>query len=369
MLEGLLAILTRTFARTEVTVMTADPAGTHHAFGVRTVRMPKPAPGFVEELRLLPVVGRAQLVTLGGGDLVRETARGLPPARVWGRRLRFAHMLRRPTAALGISIGELWSTALEAETTSWLRRMRLLAVRDSDSAERLRRLGLDAMVMGDLALEAPGTDPETVAGLRPSSDGADRPPRIALVVREPGDRGGHLAEGAGDRMRAALVAALDDLVEARGASIELIPFRTRPHPNLPDDDEQAGRTLAAAARTGSAWRSHPRPATAADFVRLATGMDAVVAVRLHGLVLGAAAGSGLVGLEYDTKIRGFLTELGIPSQSLPFESSPAVMRAAIGRAIDDTSLRIAAADGLAAARRRTASVLPQLRALVAGAAT
>lgn len=358
MLEGLLADLRRAFGDVELTVMSADPSATSAALPVRAIPLPPLDRAGYRNPAMLRAFWRADLVTLGGGDLVREARGAVAPARFWLRRIRVARALRRPTVAIGISVGELRDRAVVAEATDRLRRLSLIAVRDRESAERIVALGLPAPhLTGDLALDAGGAAPDRSHTPRGSVV------RIGVITRELVGRPG-LERDAGERLHTALAAALDGLVQAGGASVQLVPFRVRPQPGLRDDDIAAGETLAVRAATGSTWTRSPAPESATAFGRIAADLDLIVSVRLHGLVLGAAAGVPVVGFAYDPKVAGFLRDLGAADQCLPLGADAGTIRAAIDRTMADTELPARLARGVAAARARTAAFLPHLAALV-----
>ena len=95
MLSGLLRLLDRSLGSADVTVATRDPADTAAAFGTRTIRRSAPADSGFTNLDLLWATLRADLVTLGGGDLIREQADGVVPALNWLSRVRVPLRLRR----------------------------------------------------------------------------------------------------------------------------------------------------------------------------------------------------------------------------------------------------------------------------------
>ena len=83
MLDGLLRLLHRALGDLDVTVATRDPADTAATHGTRTMRRPAPADSGFTNRELLWASLRSDLVTLGGGDLIREQADGVVPALNW----------------------------------------------------------------------------------------------------------------------------------------------------------------------------------------------------------------------------------------------------------------------------------------------
>ena len=221
MLEGLLRLLHRALHDPDVTVATRDPADTAATFGTRTMRRPAPADAGFTNRELLWASLRSDLVTLGGGDLIREQADGAVPALNWLTRVRVPLRLRRPVALLGISVGDLFSPDVIDTVSDYLGRIPLVAARDTASAARLTELGArDVLTIGDLALEALDAPP-------PPPRPANGRPRIGVVFREILGRGRDVPETTNERLQGELGAALDRLVAGLGARVELIPFRTR----------------------------------------------------------------------------------------------------------------------------------------------
>jgi len=357
MLSGLLRVLDRSLAGPEVTVASGDPDATAAEFGTRTIRLPPPAESGWTNRALAWASLRADLVTLGGGDLIREQADGVVPARNWLARIRLALALRRPVALIGISVGDLFSRPVVDEVSEALGRIPFVAARDDASAARLAELGArDVATIGDLAIEA-------VEPREPTEQPAHPQPRIGVVVRDILGRGRDVPEDANDRLQAELSAALDRLVARVGARIELIPFRTRGPKPRPDDDAFAGEALAARAASGDAWVRHQRPAHAEAFADHAATLDVVLAVRLHGAVLGAAAGRPVVGIAYDRKTTGFMTDLGLPGQALRLDATADEIEAATLRTLADPTIAERTRDGVATMRARTRRIEPALARL------
>jgi polysaccharide pyruvyl transferase WcaK-like protein len=357
MLSGLLQLLDRSLGGADVTVATGNPADTTAAFGTRTIRRSTPADSGFTNRELLWATLRSDLVTLGGGDLIREQADGVVPALNWLSRVRVPLRLRRSVALLGISVGDLFRPPVIERVSDYLRQIPLVAARDSASAARLIELGARrVLTIGDLALEALDAAP---AVTRPTGTR----PRIGVVFREILGRGRDVPETSNERLQTELAAALDRLASSLEAQVELIPFRTRGAKPRPDDDARAGEALARRASSGAAWVRHQRPASAQAFAELASGLDLVVAVRLHGAVLGAGAGRPVIGIAYDAKTTGFLTDLGLADQALRLSATADEIEAAVRRTLADPTIADRTCDGVTAMRERTRQIEPALARL------
>jgi polysaccharide pyruvyl transferase WcaK-like protein len=166
-----------------------------------------------------------------------------------------------------------------------------------------------------------------------------------------------------EHVQAELAVALDRLASSLHAQIELIPFRTRGAKPRPDDDARAGEALAARAASGPRWVRHPRPASAPAFADLARGLDLILAVRLHGAVLGTGAGRPVVAIAYDSKTTGFLTDLGLADQALELGATADEIEAAVRRTLADPTIVERTREGVAAMRELTRRIEPALSRL------
>ena len=357
MLSGLLRLLDRSLGGADVTVATRDPANTAAVFGARTIRRSSPADSGFTNRELLWATLRSDLVTLGGGDLIREQADGVVPALNWLSRVRVPLRLGRSVALLGVSVGDLFSPRVIEQVADYLRRIPLVAARDSASAARLVELGARRVVtIGDLALEALDAPPAVArqSGTRP---------RIGVVFREILGRGRDVPKATNEALQIELAEALDRLASGLDAQVELIPFRTRGTKPRPDDDARAGEALAGRASSGQAWVRHDRPRSAAAFAELAADLDVIIAIRLHGAVLGAGAGRPVVGIAYDAKTTGFLTDLGLADQALRLSATADEIEAAVRRTLADPTIVDRTCEGVAAMRERTRRIEPALARL------
>ena len=193
-----------------------------------------------------------------------------------------------------------------------LRRAELISVRDYPSRDELLRLGVDkrVTVTGDSALFLPPGDP--VTGLRKLANcGVDTSrPMVAICPRalstnyrrhyhEPLSR----SEIVGVRRAIARVA---DMLAEEGREVVFIPMHRAPY----DDDLSEIRAITGLMRG--------RPPVVVDVSMLpgeamaALGrMDLVFGLRLHSLIMAAAQGVPVVGVDYDPKIRGFMELVGL----------------------------------------------------------
>ena len=252
-----------------VEVLSADPVGTRARHAV-------PA---CHRLRGLAwALGRSDALVSGGGGLLQDATSRRSLLYYLGV-LRAARAVGLRTVVYGQSVGPLsaWGRRAVARALDGLP----VAVRDGGSIDLLGELGVPAARVADAALALAPPEVRGGSGLllipRADVDGA----RQALI---------RLASGASDAGESVTVAALQggpDEADA-DAIARVVPTVRRARFDGPAD------ALAACAAA-----------------------DAVVSVRLHGLVFAARAGTPHLGAAYDPKVPGFLTESGGDAVAVP----------------------------------------------------
>lgn len=282
--------------------------------------------------RLLPTLDalralrrRRAVVFAGGGLLHDHWVTVIPSYLAWSVLARLAGA-RIAWVAVGIGpLRHRWSRVL----TGWtLRLATVVTVRDAFSTELMRQVapGIPVRLVPDPALfNNPPASVEERHG-------------IGLVVRGPAPS---------DRRRA------DELAELLGRTAAALADNDRQVVVVTlggrADAAMAEEVAAAAARMGAtrpAVEALPSdPAACLDrFARF----EAMISVRLHGVILGALAGTPVAGIAYDPKVAAWCERLGAPVLGL--------------EALEVASLTRALADaGGQQARTRVAARLEELR--------
>lgn len=245
-------------------LLSADPAHTAALCGCEAAPRMQPL-ALARELR------RADLLLSGGGGLLQDKTSGRNLTYYLGL-IRLARLLGTPAAVFNQSIGPL--SVRGGNRVARAVRGLPLVVRDRGSLRTLETLGLTGVLGGDPALllqPSPGLvrDPASVV-IAPRGDVAESLPPLRELVQAL-QAGGH-----------------------RVVALALMPAA----------DGEAARSLGADAVIESA-----DPQLLLDTIA-ASGY--VVGVRLHALILAAAAGVPFAGLSYDPKVQGFCADAGAP---------------------------------------------------------
>ncbi|HGY08717.1 MAG TPA: polysaccharide pyruvyl transferase CsaB [Oceanithermus profundus] len=301
--EAILLALVREARRrgVEPVVLSANPAATEQMHEVAAV--PRTRPGAV--VRLLR---RSEGLLSGGGGLLQNRTSNRSLAYYLGL-LYLAQAMRRTTWVFGQSLGPLSPGALRW-TAPALRRSREVVVRDAASQELARSLGVEARLGADAALllEPPGVAREE---------------RLVVLVPR-----GRLPDEANLRLREA-----GERLQAHGYEVLVLGLQPRHDEAALELFRGFTRELSGDPRRVLYWIAQA---------------GYVLSLRLHGLILAAAAGTPYAGGSYDPKVAAFCRESGAPYWELP--GDPAVMvQLALHRLGPNKSalrdLRVRAAEG------------------------
>lgn len=265
---AMLAHLKDALPGVEACVLSGDPGWTESVHGVRSVRR-------TDLVAVRRVFRCADLVCSGGGSLFQDATSWRSPV-FYGLLHELAR--GRPVLVYAQGIGPLRRRASRAVTRRAMEQAAGITVRDRDSAELLRRLGVrrPVEVVADPALDLPA--PDGVGG-----------EALAVCVRPwagvPHD---------------AVVEAVREVVRRTGLAARVVCLHRQA-------DLAASRHVAA--RLGAELVVPARPL---DALQALAAARVVVGMRLHALVLAAAAGVPFLGLSYDPKVSAFADSLRMP---------------------------------------------------------
>ena len=307
------------------TVISVHPAFTTAMLGVKSASY-----GSLAEV--VAAIASADLLVLGGGGLFQEyDAFDRPslarfPARNVSQFAQFFYLaceLSVPAAVLAQGVGPLRGEDARAITADVFERASLCSVRDGESARLLQAIGVRRLV--PIAADPAWCFPMPA----PASDLRERFPELAgkrilaVAVRDwPFDA----------QWEQAFVAAFANALPAGWGCLWLDFARTpSAEPDAVSGSEIAHRIITKLPdRSVHAVWSGMRLAEAAALI---AACDAMLAMRLHGVLLGHLAALPVVAIEYDDKVRVLGDELGTPApQRMPLADIGAKLELALKRA-------------------------------------
>lgn len=233
-------------------------------YGVPSVPRMRPAD-------LLKTIAGADVVLSGGGGLLQDKTSSRTLSYYLGI-IRMAKLLRKRVVVFNQSIGPL-SPAGEKKVAATLSGVKVI-VRDRGSLDTLRRMGVHGELGGDPALL-----------LEPSPELMRNPHAVVIAPR------GDVAQ--------ALSPLKQTVARLREQGRHVIALSL-----MPEQDDEAARALDA----DQVVSTHD-PQAALDVI---ASSGFVVGVRLHAVILAAAAGVPFAGISYDPKVRGFCEDAGAP---------------------------------------------------------
>ncbi len=310
MLSGILKLLEKK-EKPNIVVFSNDPVDTFRRHGVDSIHISSRK---YFGSRLLENF-RCRSFILGGGDLLRDSPQS-SVALNWLKYLKTALVLKRYTAILGVSVGEIWREETKEAIPKVLNQVQLIAVRDENSRNRLEELGVKQKihVVGDLALHAVSSRPVK------TNLSKERPIQIGLSVRHLVGRGKSVNPEIYEHVLRELVKAADLLVDNFQATIHFLPLRTsRDSYHVIDDDYVASLQALRFSRYNSQAIVDRYFDSAQDFAEKAYELDLVIGMRLHSLILSCAVGTPIVGIAYDTKVSSFMEEVKQEDNCIPLD--------------------------------------------------
>jgi len=260
----------------EFAVLSGDPAATRREHGVHAY--PRAHPSGV-----LRGLGWCDVLISGGGTLLQDVTSPRPPV-YYGGITMLARLLRKPYIVYAQGLGPLTRPLSRAIATATLDHADVVCLRDAESVALARELGVDRDidVVSDPAFgmehvpgeHAPGTRPRIVVALRDwarSEEVADTVSAalssmaatvdVTIVVMQPRDR--EIAVRVHDALGGqALIVDCDQPISARVSAIQ--------------------------------------------------SADLTLGMRLHALIIAAAATRRIVALSYDPKVDALAASLGAP---------------------------------------------------------
>jgi len=275
-LAGMLELLAAAGVdRSDVTVLSGDPAQTVAAHDVAAVSRWNP-------VRVAVALRRADGLISGGGGLLQDVTSARPVA-YYASVMQLARMLRRPYAIVAQGLGPLRRSPNRRIARYVLEHAAYVSFRDDRSIALARRIGVRRSI--DRAADT------ALAAVSAAGGAVERPGKHVVVAV----RGGSAADSVLGPLRGA-VAEL-----ARRRRVVALPMH-----GAVDTD------VSAALVAGIGGASVARPAgSLGETLETIAEASVVIGMRLHALILAAAAGVPAIGISYDPKVDAFAQRAGI----------------------------------------------------------
>lgn len=268
-------------------VLSGDPAGTQAMYGVEAVPRMHPA-------SIWKALKGADALISGGGSLLQD-ATGIKSIPYYTGVIKLAQWLGKPTFIYAQGIGPVHSRAMFPFITSAMKKSRFISVRDEQSAQFLRDIGVvkqPVEVVPDPVMGMPLPQNQSSWQVKEQDK-----PVIGVSVRFWRDDRRDL-----DAIAEALLA----LTAQRSVHIRFLPFHT-------PDDIEASRYVR------DAMLPHLNAASTLEIASIdddpqqmllaVSQCHVLFGMRLHALIYAANQRVPLLGLSYDPKIDQFLKRI------------------------------------------------------------
>ena len=309
-LIGLRKVLERVFPRVEIVTLSTDPAHTRRVCGVGAINLIS-ARGL---LKRGDASLSAYLQAFRGADACIVS--GGTPIYDYGHLSRgfhfgFPRITRTPLVCFGVGVKSIKSVVGASSIRMLLRGARLVSTRDVPSRDELVRLGVDSRisVTGDSGLFLEPAEREDALRLLTESGVNISRPMTAICPRflsTQHRRHYHdpLSPVEVTSIRRGVAKVADHLL-SRGFEVVFLPF----HRGRVDDDLAEIRAIMSLMH-GSASKIVKIDLLPGEAMSVLGCMEMVFGLRLHSLMFAASLGVPVVGVNYDSKIRGFMELAG-----------------------------------------------------------
>ncbi len=309
--EALLLAITssiKTMApQTDFVVFSGNPTRTTSTHGLEAVYHKNPC-------KLFAQLRQCDLLISGGGSIFQDVTSARSLWYYIGV-VALARLLGKPVIFYAQGVGPI-----NLPISKWLMRLvanrvNIISVRDPESAQLLKRLGVvkpPVLVTADpvFALQPDQEHQQAVIGDLPGS------PCIGVSVR-------HWAALEG--YQAALAEVLDGLAE-RGYHILFIPM------SWPEDVLESRRVMDLMEQPAELL---DRKLSSGEHLALISQLDLMISMRLHALIFAATQGIRFAGISYDPKVASFLGQFALAPLPLDTEG----MSAQLSQLLEDEHLR------------------------------
>jgi len=327
--EALLSAITMSLKRLhpglEFLVLSGNPQKTAHLHGVQAVY-------YMNPWQVLKGLLSSDLLISGGGSIFQDVTSGRSLV-YYISVVALAKLLGKPVIFYAQGVGPINRPLSKLLMRLVANRVELITLRDQDSLELLREIGVtqpEIRVTSDpvFALTPMEEDFEAVdiklAQLIESSK-----PVIGVSVRQWPALEGYQPE---------LARCLDDLAD-QGYQVLFIPMA------YPEDVEESRRVAGLMERPSTVL---DQDLNSRQHLALISRMNFIIGMRLHSLVFAASMGVPFAGISYDPKVDAFLKQFSLAPLPLQYEE----MKEQVQHLAGDDQLRERISEGALELRER-----------------
>ena len=296
--ESILLSLRRQFAALDpqvcLSVLSRDPQLTREQYGVHAIPRFR-FPAVMREIR------RCDLLLSGGGSLLQD-ATSTRSLLYYLFVISWAKRCRKPVLLYANGIGPVNKPANRARVKKVVDRADLITLREENSLDELRAMGVTRPPMevtADPVFTIDAVPKEEAKALLTAQGIPTDKPLVGLSVRNAAGMAEHVGEFA---------RFCDRLCREKGYTVVFLLMQ------LPNDEKISADIMAAMKETAYAFRSPYAPEHMMGVISL---MDAVVSLRLHTLIFAAKQRVPFLGVSYDPKVDALLSQCGMPCAGSP----------------------------------------------------
>jgi polysaccharide pyruvyl transferase CsaB len=257
--------------------------------------------------RVLDFLRRSDLVIYGGGDLINGDLTSLSF-------LRMAKLLGVPVVCCGVGALPMQTRVQRFLARTTLDRMDLITLRDSESLERLKALGVTRVPMhltADLAfLLLPKLDGNPLIEAKIRNGGSVS---VGMNIRTQDPMYLFYSRWEDDQLIDMMTQVCDRLTDEMDANIVFLPMETcergkEYHHHMFDDI--IGRKIRKRIKHPERFTILGREFTPSELKGLLSHLDLLIAMRLHTLLIASDQGVPMIAFDYAPKLRSFMSSLG-----------------------------------------------------------
>ncbi len=273
-LEMFLKILEKKVDKKNIRILTADPDKTEKKFNIKGIDR-------YSFVKVNKAIKEADVVLVGGGSLLQDVT-SKKSIYYYLYIIYISKLLNKKIALLSQGIGPINGKINKIVASKVLKKVDYISVRDKNSLEELRKIGLDKK---DIMLAA---DPVINYKSNFKSKNKNRI-NIGFSLRE-------WQESNIINLINRLISSFDE----KKYEFTFIPFHY-------DEDVRILENVNCNGRNCNIIRDRKR---IDEVYEIISNLDLMVGVRLHSLIFAAAAKIPVIGISYDPKVENFLKSIG-----------------------------------------------------------